>query len=128
MVSFRFAWILAALATASLVWCVPGMAGADLITSAPVHTASTPNAPVPDLGAAGTPRAVVAQKLQLNGLSPAEAAQRLSEMTSADVDTLAGSPNQVQMAGFGNASLYVIIAIVAVTLVLLIFLFFEKEI
>ena len=121
MPSFRISWALAALACAVMLFAVPLPASADLIGSAPQ------SAPAIHVEAAAAtvaaPEQSVLARLEAAGVPSEEALGRLHEMTPADVEVLAASPDQVQVAGAGFAvwPLLVIIAIAAVGALYLLF-------
>lgn len=87
-----------------IVWLTAGNAvHADLILSMPVSTGTS----VPDQG----PRAALQGRMRAVGLSEAEATDRLRQLDAADVATLTGSPEQVQLASGLSFLYYVAIAV-----------------
>lgn len=87
----RLGVVLAAVAVAMFLCAGGPPVFADMISTTPVsETASS--APPAD-------RAVVESQLHSLGLTTAEAQQRLTRLTDEEVTRLAGSPQQVQMAG-----------------------------
>lgn len=129
MVSFRISWIFAALACATFIWGVPGLASADFICSAPsadVTAVAAPAAPAVEAVAAVSPREIVASQLAVTGMAGADIEARLAEMTEADLQSLAASPQQVQFAA-GGFVFWPIAVILIVTAVLILYLLFTNE-
>lgn len=98
-----------------IFWLIAGnLVHADLIVSVPVSTGTS--APDQD------PRAVLQGRFRAVGLSEAEAADRLRQLTTDEAATLANSPDQVQL-GCGLSYLYYIGIALAVWFAHLIHLF-----
>ena len=87
-------WVFAAVAVASLIVYSPPLARADLIGSAPV---SAPG--VPDPSAAAPASSSVAACLRAQGLEESEISARMAQLLPSDLDQLADSPQQMQLAG-----------------------------
>lgn len=124
MLSFRFVWILAALAVGSLLSAVPTVVHADMIPSAPVSANSDAQ---PLVDAPDASLALIAARLETAGLSAEEIAQRMEQLTPADVATFSQSPEHVQFAA-GSWVIWPILLVIAIAAVCILYLFATNDV
>ncbi len=103
--------LLATLAVVSFTFMLPfQVAQADMIPSAPVSA--------PEPAAADSTQTAVVTHMAALGLSQEEITARVSEMTPADMETLAANPDQMNVAGSAWAIIAIAVGVAALIAIL----------